>query len=282
MVAHHMGTMGRVDNGLEERLKSVVSMSRDSHSIGVSLIIGLNLYLVARGQEGVEADNELGVSFEEHAHPADHPRSVNGLRLEFLHDVQKVIIDLGLVPKLELDLVQIGEGIFNLQSLKGGGLIVGWLLSWPPSTGGSNNSHTNSNPLIWGLGHHVSRWALHASDLRSPLLGSKCRIVVLGHFLDNMCLVERHIVHYGPSRPRGHSHSNISTASLWEWRVLHGCRCQGQREGLRLDISSRLGHTWQLMVDHCVWLGSMSWGWSYGGAFSVDDPTMGQHPREGP
>ena len=36
------------------------------------------------------------------------------LRLELLHDIQKVVVDLRLVPELELDLVQIGQGVLDL------------------------------------------------------------------------------------------------------------------------------------------------------------------------
>ena len=41
----------------------------------------------------------------------------------YLHNIQKVIVDLGLSSELELDLVQVWESILNLQSLKGWGLI---------------------------------------------------------------------------------------------------------------------------------------------------------------
>lgn len=37
------------------------------------------------------------------------------LRLELFHDVQKVIVDLRLVAKLQFDLVQIGQSIFHLE-----------------------------------------------------------------------------------------------------------------------------------------------------------------------
>ena len=43
-----------------------------------------------------------------------------------LHDVEEVIVDLRLVSKLELDLVEIGEGVLHLQSLEGGRLRRGW------------------------------------------------------------------------------------------------------------------------------------------------------------
>lgn len=37
------------------------------------------------------------------------------LRLELFHDVQEIIVDLRLVAKLQLDLVQIGQSIFHLE-----------------------------------------------------------------------------------------------------------------------------------------------------------------------
>jgi hypothetical protein len=37
-----------------------------------------------------------------------------------LHDVEEVVVDLGLVAELELDLVQVGERVLHLQPLEGG------------------------------------------------------------------------------------------------------------------------------------------------------------------
>lgn len=37
------------------------------------------------------------------------------LRFELLHDVEEVVVDLGLVAKLELDLVQVRQCILHLQ-----------------------------------------------------------------------------------------------------------------------------------------------------------------------
>lgn len=36
------------------------------------------------------------------------------LRLKLFHDVQKIIVDLWLVAKLQFDLVQVGQSIFHL------------------------------------------------------------------------------------------------------------------------------------------------------------------------
>ncbi len=40
------------------------------------------------------------------------------LRLELLHDVKEVVVDLRLVPELQLDLVQIRESILHFQTLE--------------------------------------------------------------------------------------------------------------------------------------------------------------------
>lgn len=40
------------------------------------------------------------------------------LRLEFLHDVKKVVVDLWLATELRLHLVQVAESIFHLQALE--------------------------------------------------------------------------------------------------------------------------------------------------------------------
>lgn len=84
----------------------------------IDQVVGRNLDLVARGQEGVESHNEVGVAFEELGYPAYHPWSVNALRLELLHDVQEVIVDLRLVAKLEFHLIQVRQSIFHLEPLE--------------------------------------------------------------------------------------------------------------------------------------------------------------------
>ena len=48
---------------------------------------------------------------------------VDALALKLLHDVEEVVVDLWLVAELELDLVQVGEGVFNFKTLEVG--IVG-------------------------------------------------------------------------------------------------------------------------------------------------------------
>lgn len=81
-------------------------------------IISLHLNFVARWQEGIEAHDQVRVTFEELRHAADHPWSVNTLRLKFLHYIQEIIVDLRLTTKLQLHLVKIGERILHLKPLE--------------------------------------------------------------------------------------------------------------------------------------------------------------------
>lgn len=111
-------------------------------------VVGLHLDFVSRWQKGVEAHNEVRVTLKELRHSTDHTGSVDATRgiknktrltqkyfkkilnnaypsclnyknssplgLKLFHDVQKVIVDLWLTSKLQLDLVQVGQGIFHL------------------------------------------------------------------------------------------------------------------------------------------------------------------------
>lgn len=49
-----------------------------------------------------------------HIHHALTIKNSSPLGLKLFHDVQKVIVDLWLTSKLQLDLVQVGQGIFHL------------------------------------------------------------------------------------------------------------------------------------------------------------------------
>lgn len=81
-------------------------------------VIGLHLDLVAGGQEGIEAHDEVRVAFEQLGHTTYHSWSVNALRFKFLHDVEEIIVDLRLTTKLQLHLVKIGQRILHLEPLK--------------------------------------------------------------------------------------------------------------------------------------------------------------------
>lgn len=94
---------------------NVVDLAWSGH---VNQIIGLNLNLVARRQESVEAHDEVWMALEELGDSADHTWRINALRLKLLHDVQEVIVDLRLIAKLKLNLIQIGKSILDLESLK--------------------------------------------------------------------------------------------------------------------------------------------------------------------
>ena len=69
----------------------------------------------------------------------------------YLHNIEEVIVDLGLISKLELDLIEIGEGVLNLQPLEGwrlggwrpcrGRLLLLSLLTDPTERGGGREIH---------------------------------------------------------------------------------------------------------------------------------------------
>lgn len=80
----------------------VVDLSRRGH---INQVVGLDFNLVTGRQESVEAHDEVRVTFEELGHSADDPWGVNTLRLELFHYVQKVIVDLRVVSKLQFHLV---------------------------------------------------------------------------------------------------------------------------------------------------------------------------------
>lgn len=66
----------------------------DGHLEGVSLLVRLHLYLIAWRKKRVEANNQLGMSFEQMTHSGYNTWGIYTLRLEFLHDIQKVIVHL--------------------------------------------------------------------------------------------------------------------------------------------------------------------------------------------
>lgn len=101
--------------GLDAMGGDLMNLARSCH---VHHVIGLHLNLVARGQEGIEAHNQVGVAFEQLGHTTNHSWSVNALRFKFLHDVKEIIVDLRLTTKLQLHLVKIGQRILHLKPLK--------------------------------------------------------------------------------------------------------------------------------------------------------------------
>lgn len=93
----------------------MVDLTRCSH---VDQVIGLNFNLVSRWKKRVEPHNEIRVTLKELRHPADYAWGVNTLRFKLLHNIQEVIVDLWLIAKLELYLIQVRQSILHLESLE--------------------------------------------------------------------------------------------------------------------------------------------------------------------
>ena len=73
---------------------------------------------ITLGQEGVEPINQLAVALEQCTDSSNDAGRVDLLALEGLHDLQKFIINLGLVPKFGLDLVEVEERVLDLRLYK--------------------------------------------------------------------------------------------------------------------------------------------------------------------
>mmetsp|Transcript_30955 Transcript_30955/g.101110 ORF Transcript_30955/g.101110 Transcript_30955/m.101110 type:complete len:244 (-) Transcript_30955:368-1099(-) len=70
------------------------------------LVVG-ELDLVPRREEGVESEDELAVPVEELQHAVDDAGRVDRLRLELLHDVEELVVDMRLLLELHLDPVDL-------------------------------------------------------------------------------------------------------------------------------------------------------------------------------
>ena len=104
--AHHVDPVGCVHDCLYARAK-------DSGNVGFHELV-TDLNTVAWGQEGIEAINELRVALEQAANSGDHPHPINGLALELRHDVTEIVVQLGLVARCVLDLVQVRKAVLDL------------------------------------------------------------------------------------------------------------------------------------------------------------------------
>ena len=162
----------------------------------------------------------------------------------YLHDVEEVIVDLGLAPELELDLVQVGESVLHLQSLER------WRL------GGPGRCETSDI-----VGRHRPHGLLLAPEGHGPV----------SHLLDDVGLVQLHVdcrAGHGHCDGGGGGHDGLGR----EGGVLDTDWGLRQADGLRLDVSRGRG---ELLVDDGGGLGTVSrgggWGWSRGdgGALSV-------------
>ena len=87
-------------------------------------VIAVDFNLVARRKKSVEAHDELRVASEQAGDPSDHSGRVDALAFELLHDVEEVVVDLRLVAEAELDLVEVGERVLDLEALEVGAVGV--------------------------------------------------------------------------------------------------------------------------------------------------------------
>lgn len=70
---------------------------------------------ISRWQEGVESRDESRMSLEQSRYPFDDPRSVDILTLKVLHDIQEPVVNIGLILKLNLDLIKIRQRVSDIQ-----------------------------------------------------------------------------------------------------------------------------------------------------------------------
>lgn len=101
--------------GLDAVRGDLMNLARSCH---VHHVIGLHLNFVARGQECVEAHDQVRVAFEQLGDTTNHSWSVDALRFKFLHDVKEIVVDLRLTTELQLHLVQVRQRILHLEPLK--------------------------------------------------------------------------------------------------------------------------------------------------------------------
>ena len=81
-------------------------------------VITVHFNFVARRKKSVKADNQFRVATEKAGDSSYDSGRVYALTFELLHDVQKVVVDLRLVAEFVFDLVQVGEGVLDFESLK--------------------------------------------------------------------------------------------------------------------------------------------------------------------
>jgi len=95
------------------RQKGFVRISKGMQISSLNKI--LELYLESFRQEGVEAEDKAVVPPEKVGHPGYDARCVNFLCLEILHDLEKFVVYARSVAKLEFDLIEVEESVFNLE-----------------------------------------------------------------------------------------------------------------------------------------------------------------------
>lgn len=103
------------------------------HGKDLAGLVAGELDLVPLGQEGVESQHQALVALEQIGNPPDDAGGVDLLRLERLHDVEELVVDVRPVTELHLDLIEVHEGVLDAQFAhhggKGGGsgaLVFDW------------------------------------------------------------------------------------------------------------------------------------------------------------
>lgn len=90
--------------------------SRSGHLDGMGIRgISTALDSVSRRQERVEALNEMRKASEQVRHPRNHTRSIKGMTLEVLHDIQKPVVHVRVVRELDLHLVQVRQRVRHVE-----------------------------------------------------------------------------------------------------------------------------------------------------------------------
>lgn len=82
-----------------------------SNSDRIRVAVRTTFNLISWWQEGVEALNQVRVTRKERGYTLDDPWSIYRATLEVLHDIQESIIDVRVVSKLNLDLIEVAQGI---------------------------------------------------------------------------------------------------------------------------------------------------------------------------
>ena len=71
----------------------------------------LMLDLVPLGEEGVEAEDQVGVAMEQGLDAEDDAAGVDLVALEIAHDLEELVVLVAPVLELLLDVLEVGEGV---------------------------------------------------------------------------------------------------------------------------------------------------------------------------
>lgn len=81
------------------------------HSDGVRIVASSTFDAVTRRQESVKSLNQFGITSEKLADSANYTRSVDGAALKVLHYIEEAVVNVRVVGELDLDLIEIAQGI---------------------------------------------------------------------------------------------------------------------------------------------------------------------------